>query len=225
MPESSSPSVASAVSELRERNVSAALASDVLDALGVRNRVMNPRVRHLSGVTPTIGRAATVEVVSSPGIPDDPDDHYRLHIAAIDSLRHDSVIVFSTAAACLWGELFSVAAAARGCVGAVVDGYVRDIDGIERLAFPTFACGCHPADALGRADVRSVGGDIVSGGIDVAPGDVIVADRDGIVVIPAECLADVASRASEKRTAELNVHEHLENGASLAEVFKQFGVL
>ena len=74
--------------------------------------------------------------------------------------------------------------------GIVVDGAIRDIDGITALAFPAYsravcAGGC---DKDGPGEVNSP---ISCGNTVVMPGDIIVGDDDGVVVVPREEAADV----------------------------------
>src|SRR4051794_1631614 len=57
-----------------------------------------------------------------------------------------SVLVVSCAGDCrhgFWGEIATVAAIARGIVGMITDGAVRDTDAIRRLSFPVFCGGIH----------------------------------------------------------------------------------
>jgi regulator of RNase E activity RraA len=69
-------------------------------------------------------------------------------------------------------------------VGAiVVDGVIRDIEGIKKLNFPVFSRGTTVA-ASGKAGVGEINVPISCGGTAVNPGDIIVGDADGVVVIP-----------------------------------------
>lgn len=69
-------------------------------------------------------------------------------------------------------------------VGAiVVDGVIRDIEGIKKLNFPVFSRGTTVA-ASGKAGTGEINVPISCGGTAVNPGDIIVGDADGVVVIP-----------------------------------------
>jgi RraA family protein len=85
----------------------------------------------------------------------------------------------------LWGDKMSKLAFERGLAGLVVDGAVRDVDGIETLGFPVFAAGSVPTpparDRSGELDVP-----VRCGGLDVRPGDWVYGDADGVVVVPRE---------------------------------------
>ncbi|HEY8773022.1 MAG TPA: RraA family protein [Gaiellaceae bacterium] len=83
----------------------------------------------------------------------------------------------------LWGDKMSELALDRGLAGVVVDGAVRDVDGIEALGFPVFAAGSVPTppgrDRSGNRDVP-----VSCGGLKVRPGDYVYGDTDGVVVVP-----------------------------------------
>jgi 4-hydroxy-4-methyl-2-oxoglutarate aldolase len=96
-----------------------------------------------------------------------------------------------------WGEILTSIAMLRGLVGLVIDGSVRDIDELERLAFPVFASGVAMRHA-GKKAPGSIGEPIVLAGREVATGDVVVADTDGVVVVPRDQL-DAALAGAEQR--------------------------
>lgn len=81
----------------------------------------------------------------------------------------------------------------RGVAGLVVDGAVRDVDGIEALGFPVFAAGTVPTppgrDLAGEIDVP-----VICGGLQVRPGDYVYGDSDGVVVVPRERHDEVVAR-------------------------------
>ena len=96
--------------------------------------------------------------------------------------------------AALMGEIFSAALKDRGCVGAVVDGAVRDLDGIDETGLPVFARHVYPAtDSIEGPGAINVG--VTCGGVRINPGDVVRADVNGVVVIPAGAAADVLAGA------------------------------
>ena len=70
-----------------------------------------------------------------------------------------------------------------GLQGIVIDGAIRDIQGIRDLDFPVFFRASTVA-----ASVKAAPGElqvtISSGGVSVNPGDIIVGDADGVIVIP-----------------------------------------
>lgn len=85
----------------------------------------------------------------------------------------------------LWGEITTAEAKRKGLAGLVVDGNVRDIEGIRKRKFPVFARGTVPR-VTGRSSLGEVNVPIQCGGAVVRPGDIVVGDADGVVVIPHE---------------------------------------
>ena len=151
-----------------------------------------------------------------------PEGDVSLTRAAIQQLRPGDVLVIDQGGedqvAC-WGEMTSLAAKVRGCVGVIVDGAVTDVVEIEAQAMPTFA---RAISALvgRRLDTGSGGVNVAvqCGGVAVHPGDLVVADDNGIVVIPPQRVQDIglAARAAEDRAPYQRVW--IERGGSLADL-------
>jgi 4-hydroxy-4-methyl-2-oxoglutarate aldolase len=206
-------------------NLFAAVVSDLLDTHGYRHQVMAPRVRPLYKGARVVGTAATARAVPASEIPDAREEQYQLHLEAIEALKPGDIMVTSEIDVCFWGELMSIAARSRGASGVVIDGYTRDVRGIEAIAFPVFCSGINAADALGRSNVVEYGGTVEAGGVKVDQGDLILGDEDGVVVIPRSVAADVISGAEEKVRGENMVRQRLEEGMSVTEVFLTYGIL
>lgn len=203
-----------------------AVVADALDAVGLRQQSVDPRVRSAWCDQTLVGRALTVHVEPSDLI--SPDDPYKDWIDLIDRVSPGQVLVLSVepgVLAATWGELFSCAAIGRGALGAVTDGYIRDISKIRSLRFPLFSLGGSPLDTLGRARIAAVGERIVCGGVPVATGDAIVADQDGVVVIPEEVSAEITAAVRQKAAMESDSRHALLHGSSVREVWEQYGVL
>ncbi len=213
-----------AMLETLRRVAYSAVVSDCCDQVGLREQTMSAGIEPVSGGTEVlIGFARPVRSVAVEDIPDEP---YGAEIDFIDSLRRDDVVVGTVEApGAFWGELFSTAAKARGAVGAVVDGLVRDQARIRELGFPVFARGGRPTDSLGRVSIREHDVPLTIGGIKVSPGDLVVADIDGVAVVPADATEDVATRAIAKATTENEARELLEGGALLRDAWNRYRVL
>jgi 4-hydroxy-4-methyl-2-oxoglutarate aldolase len=203
----------------------AAVISDVLDAAGYRDQVLDTRITHHAGREVLVGRAATMlagEEVELQGEP------YALQIEAIDALKEGEVVVATThdsPRAAFWGELFSTAAVARGARGLVLDGLMRDRRKVDEIGFPVFATGARPVDSMGRLTVYAYGVPVRCGGVTVNPGDLVFAEPDGIVVVPAGVVEEIVDAALEKVDKEDLVREELASGASLAEAWARHRVL
>ena len=202
-----------------------AVVSDCLDSVGIRDRVMAPRIRPLYPSAKLAGRARTVHCVAVDGVPADPADWYRGELEAVDALRPGDVMVVSTCEGSYWGELLATAASGRGARGIVADTCARDTLELIEMGFPTFVAGIHCADSLGRMDVDAIGIKISCGGVQVAEGDLVLADHDGVVVVPAAVAQEVIALAEEKVSDENMVREKLAAGMSVTEAFRAYGVL
>jgi regulator of RNase E activity RraA len=88
---------------------------------------------------------------------------------------------------------------ARGAVGIVTTGSVRDTDEIIKQQIPLYLDPLQRGRGIrpGRNMIESVNKTIEVGGAVVRPGDVVVADGDGVVIVPREHAAAVARSARE----------------------------
>jgi regulator of RNase E activity RraA len=201
------------------------VVSDVLDAQGYFDQAMSARLRPLTPESRVIGRAHTMLTVDVYGRPENP---YELEIAAVDALKPNDVMVAMThdsQRTCIWGELLSTAAIARGATGCVIDGHTRDVRQINAMGFPVFCTGIRPVDSSSRSKVVAFGDPIECGGVRVNPDDVIFGDYDGIVVIPQSILAKTVDLALAKVESENHSRDMLRQGHYLRDVYEKFGVL
>ena len=205
----------------------AAVLSDVLDTQGYRHQVLPPQIRPLDDQLVLVGRART-------GLYRDvyhlPRGHnpYALEIALVDDLKPGDVAVLGCGGSgriAPWGELLTTASLARGAQGCVTDGLVRDIKAIRALRFPVFHGGIGPLDSKGRGEVAAIDVPIECAGVTVNPGDLVFGDADGVLVVPQPLMKPKLKLALEKVAGEDRTREELQQGASLAEVFKKHGVL
>ena len=204
---------------------SAALVSDALDRMGLREHTLDSAIRPLDPGLGLVGLAVPVIVKATDVLADEP---YRGEMAALDSLRPGEVPVYAVeegVEAALWGELFACAAIGRGAVGAIVDGPIRDAALIRELGFPVFGRGFSPLDTQGRAEVVAWREPAVCAGVAVQPGDVIVADEDGVVVCPSAVAAEVAAACQSKARDEDGARADLKEGASILDVWARWRAL
>jgi len=148
---------------------------NLADAMG-RFNFMDPGIQWRTGLT-MCGPAVTVNAR--------PADNLMIH-KALQVADAGDVIVVNTCGnttSAVFGELMCNTAVAKKLGGIVVDGAIRDIDGLTALGFPAFsrtvcAGGC---DKDGPGEINLP---ISCGGTVVSPGDIVLGDRDGVVVVP-----------------------------------------
>lgn len=179
--------------------MSTATISDALFRMGHKNRTMKPRIKPVDPGMRLFGPALTAHAY--PG---------GTHASglALRAVKPGEVIVMDVGGFIdniMWGEIFSHMAAVAGCAGAVIDGSVRDIEGVLEIGFPLFAAGISPqagtGDKLGEINIP-----IACAGVVVNPGDFVYGDRLGVVVVPpamAEETLDWCRQIIEKESATL----------------------
>lgn len=205
-------------------SASSAIVADALDALGLRDQVLNTRIKGVFAGARMVGRAYPVSVVTDSAMPSHP---YAGEMQALSAMSAGDVGVYGVQGqtlAAAWGELFSCAAIGRGVAGVLVDGCIRDTQQIGQLNFPVFASGTSPLDTLARARVDSHGISVLCGDMHVVRGDVIVADGDGVVVIPSGKVAEVAAFIAHKHRLEQAAKDDLLAGMAIEEVWEKYGV-
>jgi regulator of RNase E activity RraA len=205
----------------------AAVLSDVLDAQGYRHQVLPPAIRPLDEGVILVGRARTGLYRDVYHVPRG-HNPYELEIALIDDLKPGDVAVLGCGASgriAPWGELLTTASLARGAHGCLTDGLVRDVKAIRELRFPVFHGGIGPLDSKGRGEVCALDVPIECAGVTVNPGDLVFGDADGVLVVPQPIVKQTLKLALDKVTGEDRTREELRQGASLADVFKKYGVL
>ncbi len=117
------------------------------------------------------------------------------------------------------GDVLALRAQARGAAGIVTDGGIRDFEQVAGFDIPTFSQGAHPS-VLGRRHVPWETDVAIScGGAAVLPGDVIVGDGDGVIVIPAALVAEIAEEALTQEREDAFVAEQVANGESVDGLF------
>jgi regulator of RNase E activity RraA len=78
--------------------------------------------------------------------------------------------------------------------GMVIDGAIRDLEGIAEMSMPAYVRSVHPS-AISGVTLSGVNIPIRIGNVTVMPGDVVVGDREGVSFIPPQALADILDRA------------------------------
>ena len=140
-------------------------------------------------------------------------DNLAVH-EALASVRPGEVLVITMPEPAPFGavgELIVLQAQTRGVAGMLVDVAVRDIAELKEIGLPIWARfvrvrGTKKADP-GRLDVP-----VVVGGATIRPGDVVVMDDDGVVVVAAERVEEVAEAARAREEKESRLRPRLRAG-------------
>ena len=215
------------VIETARTKLYAAVLSDVLDQLGYRHQALPAHIRPLDDTLLLVGRARTGLYRDVYHVPRG-HNPYALEIALIDDLQPGDVPVLGCGGSgriAPWGELLTTASMARGGVGCVTDGLVRDIKAIRAQGFPVFHGGIGPLDSKGRGEVCAIDVPVECAGVTVHSGDLVFGDADGVLVVPQPIVAQTLRLALAKVEGEDRTRDALKQGALLADVFKKYGVL
>ena len=176
-------------------------SSNVADAMG-RFGFMDAGMQSRSGL-PLCGLAVTVQCR--------PADNLMVHKALQVATPGDIVVVSTcgNTTSAVFGELMCHTAKAAKLGGIVVDGAIRDVDGITRLGMPAYSRAVCPG-ACDKDGPGEINVPISCGGTVVMPGDIIVGDADGIAVVPHASAAQIVELVARlmdremKRIAEID---------------------
>ena len=219
--------------EIAKKELFTALVGDVMDKLGYLHQFLSPNIKPVRKDMVVIGRAMPVleaDVFAESAAETKNSlmkKPFGLMFEALDSLKPHEVYICSGASPryALWGGLMSTRAIQLGVAGAVVDGYSRDTNEIEKLNFPTFSMGTYAQDQGPRGKVIDYNVPIEFSGIGVNPGDIVYGDRDGVLIVPKEIEKAVFEGAIEKARGEQQVKKALENGMSTVDAFNKYGIM
>jgi 4-hydroxy-4-methyl-2-oxoglutarate aldolase len=211
----------------RYLKVDTATVADVLDTLGCLDQGLAPEFAPYPAAAGKLaGWAYTVsgEMRSYPGN-GDPDK-----MKALDGIGAGEVSVWSGngVGVCFFGELIALGMKVRGCVGALVDGGIRDIEWITKQKFPVYARYRTPVQSIGRWKVTAWQVPVQLPGatseqVPVSPGDFVLGDIDGVIVIPAALAEQVLAEAERLTATEIQIRAELDAGATLQQVLAKYG--
>ena len=197
------------------RNIKRADANAVgiLAGLGVsstheaagRIGLMKPYMRPIWPGAEIAGPAVTV--LAQPG------DNWMIHVAVEQCKPGDVLVVGCTTDNTdgMFGDLLATSLQARGVKGLVIDAGCRDVKTLKEIGFPVWSRAISAKGTV-KATLGSVNVPVVCAGVLVNPGDAVVADDDGVVVIAAKNVADVAQKGQKRVADEAGKREKLASG-------------
>lgn len=211
----------------RYRRICVSVVCDALYELGLPERVLPSALRPLlpdvrmAGIAYTLqGRAIRPPIGWDRGV-----ERIKSYLQMFDELEPDSVLVSSNPDSEVghFGELTGNAALKRGCAGVVLDGNLRDLDGLLDIGLQVFHRDLSPLNAIGRWEMAASQVPVTIGDVTVVPGDVIVADRDGVLAVAGDEADRVLERAESIIGAEDLVRADMRTGASPWVGFERHG--
>ena len=158
---------------------------------------------------PMVGRAFTVQFMPlRPDIDEITRNKAKEHgvprltnQTAIDMLQPGDVLVVDIFGKKVNGtivgdNLFYYVRKATNSGGLVVDGSIRDLNGISEIDMPAYFRAVDPTP-IGNVMLTGINIPVRIGGVTVMPGDLVVGDREGVYFIPPQLVKEVLDRADE----------------------------
>ena len=183
----------------RARKLSVSLLLDGAKAAGVflpGGGCLPPAIQPLDRRQKMVGTALTVRT--------QPGDNRPSHLAIYGAQQAGYALVIDGQAhdGCAYmGDLMIGACKALGFSGVVIDGRVRDWDGLMQLNVPVFARGLSPL-APTKAQDGDINAPITLGGVQIHAGDLVMGDCDGLCAIPRAQIEAVLEGAEQRRDYE-----------------------
>ena len=206
------------------------LVYDILDEMGHPHQALASDLRPIRSDMIVAGPAFTIQMIADPvGDPELSDKRINLFKAMSYPCVDIRDCGFDTRVA-NYGEMNATLGRKYGCVGAIIDGGVRDSRHLLEMDFPTFARYYTPVEAKHRASYFrwqvpiSVRG-AISSTVTVHPGDFVFGDIDGVVVVPKGIVLDVMHKAEALMAREDMAREEFKTAEDCEVVYRKYGRL
>jgi len=128
-----------------------------------------------------------------------------------------------------FGEMTSWRLKQCGATGIVIDGFIRDLWGLQMIPdYTVCARGTSPIESANRWRIYATNCAIAMPGtltsqVRVDPGDWIVAEADGVIVVPQGIAMEALIKAEEIEVREEGMRQDLAAGMSFDDAFNKWG--
>jgi regulator of RNase E activity RraA len=205
--------------------VGSATVANMLLARGLRNV-------YLLGLNPLsaeqehmVGPAYTLRFIPAREDIDNQSNYAQadnLHRRAIEECPPGCVLVLATGGcvrAAAAGDLMAARLHRRGVLGMVTDGGFRDGYAIQRVGIPAYQRQAAPPATSIALHPAELDGPVGCADVVIYPGDVLVGDKEGVAVIPAHIVDEIADEALEVVNYEKFADLHIARGRPIIGLF------
>lgn len=209
------------------RGVSSATASAMLHKMGIRQTFIEGPKTTQPG-TKIVGNILTLQFMPqredvASGIAQEYIEKYSALWAVLETVMSGDVLAIQAYGdpytGCL-GEMLITYFKARGGVGIVADGYIRDWPRVQKIDLPLWTCGFTPNYASQSTLFPwAYNTPIACSRVLVLPGDIMIADDDGAVVIPRQIAPEIVRHTLEHEDWEAFSRMRMQQGGSLSKYY------
>jgi len=208
---------------------------DALDRMGYGNQCLDLGIRPLFPGQHLAGKAITVQGGRDPRTRAEIEAQAKgaSPFVSVGELLYPGAVVVVAGGGEPWtgkfGELPSWRLKQGGAMGIVIDGFIRDLWGLQVIPdYTVCARGTSPIESANRWRIYATNCAIAMPGtltsqVRVDPGDWIVAEADGVIVVPQAIADEALLKAEEIEVREEGMRQDLAKGMSFDEAYKKWG--
>jgi 4-hydroxy-4-methyl-2-oxoglutarate aldolase len=196
--------------------------SDALDELGIPGAIAGSSLRGITAGSRVVGTALTLK---NEARLDDPASAAQLKnnlMAEMEchnlAVAGDVLVIQGVQGASNMGGVGGRLGKRQGELGAVVDGFVRDVGDFREVDYPIWSTGITPMTGKWRVKSVEINGPVTICGVEVNPGDLVVADDTGVCFVPFQRINEVLLFAQRKTQTELDLTRKILAGWSAPEL-------
>ena len=176
---------------------------------------LNPNLPNMVGLAYTVRYIPAREDLNTLEVFKNPNHPQRV---AVEECPKDYVLIFDSRQdprAASAGAILVTRLMVKGCAGVVTDGGFRDSNEIKKMQIPSYHKRASSPTNLTLHQAVDINVPIGCGDVAVWPGDLLVGDKEGVVVVPAHIVKEIADEVKSMTIYEDYVIEKVRKGWSI----------